>query len=621
MNNDQDFHDSEMLESPLSAAIEATLAEPIPEDAIERVKARAKQLAQPTKTTFAPTIPADSPAWRVSRRVRWGVSVAVAMMLLIAGTTLLIDRSANKAFAQVVEKLKSVNSVRLKMFTRFGKQPEVEGQVLFDGNHMRVEQFQGLLIQVADFDQKKLLVLDTKRKLAQSLELDANVAKELINNPIDQLRRAKSDDAVPLGEELLNGRRTQLYRLPKVDLLGIRGSVEALVWVDRESNLPAKILIRDTDPKAATEIRFEGFVWNEPQDAKLFSMNVPNGYQSGEIILPRSTNPPTPTNGSENSVPVIADGVIHDRVPGHIVWNHTGTAISVLIRDPESVQPQNQKSNELRQWDVTTGKLLWSENVAGAGVVAGSADGKTLATVIGYEVQLRDSSSGKVTRKWTTEVSLSPLAFSPDGKTLAAGITEWGKFGGRGGKPSGGIQIWDIERSALVRTIEDDKPVTFVKYSVDGQSLATSSNEGPIKLWNVSKGELTRQFLWRAGADFSPDGELIACVSATPTSDKTVGRIDVYHLNDGSVAKSFTTNKGAAESYLLSVAFSPDGRSLAATDWNGTVTVWNAHTGKQTESISNNTAGAHVGVFAPDNTTLAIGREDKTLHLWKLSAE
>ena len=67
MNNEQDFRDSEMLESPLPAAINATLAEPIPEDAIERVKARAKQLAKPAETRFARTSPADSQAWRVPR--------------------------------------------------------------------------------------------------------------------------------------------------------------------------------------------------------------------------------------------------------------------------------------------------------------------------------------------------------------------------------------------------------------------------------------------------------------------------------------------------------------------------------------------------------------------------
>ena len=126
--------------------------------------------------------------------------------------------------------------------------------------------------------------------------------------------------------------------------------------------------------------------------------------------------------------------------------------------------------------------------------MAATADRKSLATVIGREVQLRDAATGKVTRKWTTAEHLSPLAFSPDGRILAAGITEWGRYGGRGGKESGGVQFWDVERSCLVRSISDDKPVTFVRYSVDGKYLATSSNDGPVKLWDVATGELTRIF-------------------------------------------------------------------------------------------------------------------------------
>ena len=130
-----------------------------------------------------------------------------------------------------------------------------------------------------------------------------------------------------------------------------------------------------------------------------------------------------------------------------------GTTITALMQDPESVPPLEQQPNELRQWDVATGKLRWSEKVAGAGWVAGTADGMSFATVIGYEVQLRDAASGKVTRKWATDEPLLPLAFSPDGKTLAAGITEWGPYGGKGGQVSGGVQFWDVERASLVRSI------------------------------------------------------------------------------------------------------------------------------------------------------------------------
>ena len=155
-----------------------------------------------------------------------------------------------------------------------------------------------------------------------------------------------------------------------------------------------------------------------------------------------------------------------------------------------------------------------------------------LATVIGYEVQLRDAATGDVTRTWATEEMLLPLAFSPDGKTLAAGIAEWGPHGGRGGEMSGGVQFWNVEQGNLVRTIADDKPTTFLRYSPDGELLATSSNDGPVKLWDVATGELVRMFPGRRG-DFSPDGQTIACISTRSAADKTIGRVDLYNVADG----------------------------------------------------------------------------------------
>ena len=62
--------------------------------------------------------------------------------------------------------------------------------------------------------------------------------------------------------------------------------------------------------------------------------------------------------------------------------------------------------DQLRQWDVATGRLRWSETAAGSGWVAGTADGRLLATVIGDEIQLRSAASGKVARKWATNERL-----------------------------------------------------------------------------------------------------------------------------------------------------------------------------------------------------------------------
>ena len=265
--------------------------------------------------------------------------------------------------------------------------------------------------------------------------------------------------------------------------------------------------------------------------------------------------------------------------------------------------------------------MKWSEKVAGAGSVAASKDGKSLAIVIGREVQIRDASTGQITRKWASREPLGPLAFSPDGKTLAAGITEWGPHGGRGGKVSGGVEFWNIEQTSLLRSITDDKPVTFLKYCVDGRNLVTSSNDGPVKLWDTTTGELTRIVPGGMAADVSSDGEFIACVSATAAPDNNAGTIDLFRLKDGSKVRSFTSERGLSASHLLWVTFSPDGRLLATADWNGSVTLWDVSSGNRQQITKDSQAGVHTAVFAPDGSTLALGSEDQTLRLWKLPAE
>lgn len=614
MTHEHQAHDSEFLEPPLEAAVQAVLSEPIPDAAVERVRQRARRLALDATVTLRPTQDETRPRRRWTQVV---ITTIVVAALLLVATTMMLDRSTGRAFAQVIEKVKAASSVRFTTAMRLGLQPEVTGLMYLEGNRLRHEQFDGQLVNVVDLDRKQVLILNTKSKESQLLEMNADAARA-IANPIDQLVRVNSKDAQPIGEETLDGRRTLAFRIRKIDLMGMKGRGDMLVWVDAETKLPSKIEIHDPDPKSEIEVRFEKFVWNQPLEASLFSLSVPKGFTSGTIaVVPKFVEPPK-TNESD---PVIADGVIRNRVPQRIIWSPTGSTITALMRDPESAPSQQRQSNELRQWDVTTGKLKWSQTVAGASHVAATKDGKWLATVIGQEVQLRDTSTGQVTRTWATREPLGPLSFSPDGKILAAGITEWGSHGGRGGKLAGGVELWDVEHAGLLRSTTDDKPVTFLKCSADGKQVMTSSNGGPVKLWDTTTGELTRILPGRMGADISPDGEFVACVSATAASDKATGMIDLFRFKDGSKVRSFTSERGSSASYLLWVTFSPNGRLLAATDWNGTVSVWNVESGKLQQSTKDSAAGAHTAVFDPDGVTLALGREDKTLHLWKLTAE
>ena len=224
------------------------------------MQTRAKGLGD--SVAYPPSQVGRSPGRRKMSPLLIGGSIAaVAALALMIGLNLLTDRTADRAFAQVVEKVKSANSVRFKMTSRYGSQPEAEDLFFFDGSRMRSEQFHGRRIEIADLDQKRVLYLDTHRKLAQSTELNAKLAEVLVN-PIDQLRRVKTHGAELMGEEMLDGRRSVVYRLRKSTLLGLQDDI--LLWVDPQTELPVKIVIHDSDARHGGEIRLDGFVGTSP---------------------------------------------------------------------------------------------------------------------------------------------------------------------------------------------------------------------------------------------------------------------------------------------------------------------------------------------------------------------
>ncbi|MBL8851793.1 MAG: hypothetical protein JNG89_19100 [Planctomycetaceae bacterium] len=606
----QDF---EHLDSPLAAAVEAVLAEPISEASVRRVRERAGLLS---RSTVAST-PRQSMRWPVrslSRTIAGGLIAVAAVAALVFGISLFLDRGAGSAFAQVVEKVNAAETVRFTMTWRAGRDPEQQTRIYVAGDQIRVE-IEGGLIQISDISEKRVLYLDAQRQLSQEMPMDSH-RMEYLANPVNQLRQAKSDDAEAIGEEALDGIRCSVFRLRNFQLLGATGDM--LMWVDPNSGLPVRFVIHDPRVSDKMEVRFEDFVWNETFEPGLFSLNVPDGFQSGEIVAVPKPEQPTPDKATLDAPNVASDGILsRDRVPSRIIWSKDGTAITALMREPESGNAASYRQNELRQWDVATGKLRWSEDVAGGGAVAASIDGRSLAVATGEAVQLRDAATGAMIREWQTDQFPPDLAFSPDGVLLALAVADWHA----GAEGSGGVEFRNVRHGTIVRTIEDDRPTTFVAWSPDGKFVASSSNSGPIRLWNPTTGELARAFPGTKCA-FSPDGRTIACTSMETVGDKELlAKADLYDLQTASLVRSLASERATPTSWLLSLAFSPQGGLLAAANWDGTVTVWDVGSGALKLSGGDHTGGVHTARFSPDGSMLATGSEDKTLRLTKLPAE
>ncbi|MBW4479278.1 MAG: AAA-like domain-containing protein [Tolypothrix brevis GSE-NOS-MK-07-07A] len=198
---------------------------------------------------------------------------------------------------------------------------------------------------------------------------------------------------------------------------------------------------------------------------------------------------------------------------------------------------------------------------------------------------------------------VSSVTFSPDGKTLAS--TSSDKT----------IKLWNLETKKEITTLNGHSlGVSSVTFSRDGKTLAWASSDKTIKLWNLeTKKEITTlnghsDLVY--SVTFSPDGKTLASAS----SDKT---IKLWNLE---TKKEITTLNGHS-SGVSSVTFSPDGKTLASASWDKTIKLWNLETKKEITTLNGHSSGVSSVTFSPDGKTLASASWDKTIKLWNLETK
>ena len=107
---------------------------------------------------------------------------------------------------------------------------------------------------------------------------------------------------------------------------------------------------------------------------------------------------------------------------------------------------------------------------------------------------------------------------------------------------------------------------------------------------------------------FSPDGQTLAFGS----TDNTIKLWDV------ATGKSIATLTGHSNS-VSSVAFSPDGKTLASGSWDDTIKLWDVATGKSIATLTGDSETVVSVAFSPDGKTLVSGSGDRTIKLWDVA--
>jgi WD40 repeat protein len=235
--------------------------------------------------------------------------------------------------------------------------------------------------------------------------------------------------------------------------------------------------------------------------------------------------------------------------------------------------------------------------------LAFSPDGKTLAA--GYRdarVRLWDAATGHLQAISKADAGeVASLAFAPDSRTLLIVILHG----------SVNLKRWDLVTDREIPLLVGRRGTVWsMALSPDGTTLATGMDDGTVTLWNAAT--LQEQATLSGHKEavycmaFSPDGGILATSSAWGEDN---GRIIIYDLPSRSASRLPTVG-------AYSMAFSPDSQWLALSGNEAAPPrLFEVATGQQHRTLERHAGLVYAVAFAPDGKTVATGGNDRTVRL------
>ena len=240
-----------------------------------------------------------------------------------------------------------------------------------------------------------------------------------------------------------------------------------------------------------------------------------------------------------------------------------------------------------------------------------------------------------------------PLAISPSGPTVAAGL------------PDGGVRLYDAGTLRPLPKLPglEDEPVWMVAYSPDGRTMAVAGERGTVEMRDAATGRRLRSALRGSGASvqamaFSLDGDRLAVADLDGTlrlQELETGKVRrAPRLSDFPIHLSFSPDgdtlaiglgpsgvelrdsrslrtiarlPNRAGDSARWVRFSPDGRLLAVSAFEGYTQLWEVAGRRRTgPPLSGHEGYVLNAEFSPDGRMLATSGDDGTVILWDIES-
>jgi WD40 repeat protein len=291
-------------------------------------------------------------------------------------------------------------------------------------------------------------------------------------------------------------------------------------------------------------------------------------------------------------------------------------AVAALAFDPATrrLAVGGYKSVHLMAFEGRTWAAALGNHVDQVRAVAFSPDGRRLAAAGGpsgrfgeLAIWNMEASPPKAiaTVRGHTDAILG-LAFSPDGATIAT--TSYDKT----------IKLWDAANGSELGTLKEHSDAVYAVAFVSNTQLVSAAGDRTLKVWDVPSRKRLITINDALDALYSvavhPSGTAIAAAGA----DRM---IRTWTWNGSALAADAPTAalRGSTFAHgdaVLRVAYSPDGSLLVSAGADGVIKVWDAMTLREKHALGGQPDWVMGLALSPDGKWLAAGRYDGTVGVY-----